>query len=269
MSYQRAPLKWAGGKYGLLDDILSALPAGERLIEPFAGSAVVSLNVDTPRVWVNDRNADLIALYRYVKRDCEGFIRRTRRLFGPQGNTREHYLARRAEFNACEDPSRRAVLFYYLLSHGYNGLSRFNARGEWNVPFGRHTDPRVKTEALRALSTRLHRARITDWDFRRVMRQAQPGDVVYLDPPYDSDSNGFTCYTGTRFTRADHGDLVALAEDLQQRGVPVVLSNHATALAQELCQGAQVQHLQVRRNISCNGQRRRRAAEILATYIPL
>jgi DNA adenine methylase len=34
-------LKWAGGKYRLIDRIQSALPAGNRLIEPFVGSGAV------------------------------------------------------------------------------------------------------------------------------------------------------------------------------------------------------------------------------------
>jgi DNA adenine methylase len=30
------------------------------------------------------------------------------------------------------------VLFLYLNRHGYNGLCRYNLRGEFNVPFGRY-----------------------------------------------------------------------------------------------------------------------------------
>ncbi|NGX18844.1 hypothetical protein G7L32_06920 [Klebsiella quasipneumoniae] len=38
MKKNRAFLKWAGGKYPLLDDIKKHLPEGECLIEPFVGA---------------------------------------------------------------------------------------------------------------------------------------------------------------------------------------------------------------------------------------
>ncbi|EFJ94033.1 DNA adenine methylase, partial [Escherichia coli] len=38
MKKNRAFLKWAGGKYPLLDDIKRHLPKGECLVEPFVGA---------------------------------------------------------------------------------------------------------------------------------------------------------------------------------------------------------------------------------------
>jgi DNA adenine methylase len=39
-------LKWAGGKYRLVELIKSTVPQGNRLIEPFVGSGAVSLNTE-------------------------------------------------------------------------------------------------------------------------------------------------------------------------------------------------------------------------------
>ncbi|HHU7288263.1 TPA: DNA adenine methylase, partial [Escherichia coli] len=44
MKKNRAFLKWAGGKYPLLDDIKRHLPKGECLVEPFVGAGSVFLN---------------------------------------------------------------------------------------------------------------------------------------------------------------------------------------------------------------------------------
>ena len=41
---QRPFLKWAGGKFKIIDRILAALPPGGRLLEPFLGSGAVFLN---------------------------------------------------------------------------------------------------------------------------------------------------------------------------------------------------------------------------------
>jgi DNA adenine methylase len=57
-------LKWAGGKYRLIDRIQSALPAGNRLIEPFVGSGAVFLNTDYKSYVLTDSNPDLINLFK-------------------------------------------------------------------------------------------------------------------------------------------------------------------------------------------------------------
>jgi DNA adenine methylase len=53
-------LKWAGGKYRILNHIKGVLPAGKRLIEPFAGSGAVFLNTDYDTYLLADANPDLI-----------------------------------------------------------------------------------------------------------------------------------------------------------------------------------------------------------------
>ena len=51
-------LKWAGNKYQIIERIKAVLPSGQRLIEPFAGSAAVFLNTDYCENVVADSNAD-------------------------------------------------------------------------------------------------------------------------------------------------------------------------------------------------------------------
>ena len=57
-------LKWAGGKYKLVDKIKEQLPKGGRLIEPFCGAGAVFLNTDFDRYLICDSNEDLINLRR-------------------------------------------------------------------------------------------------------------------------------------------------------------------------------------------------------------
>ena len=52
----RAFLKWAGGKYSLVENINAKLPSGNRLIEPFVGAGSVFLNTDFKRYLLNDIN---------------------------------------------------------------------------------------------------------------------------------------------------------------------------------------------------------------------
>ena len=141
MKKNRAFLKWAGGKYPLLDDIKRHLPKGECLVEPFVGAGSVFLNTDFSRYILADINSDLISLYNIVKMRTDEYVQAARELFVPETNCAEVYYQFREEFNKSQDPFRRAVLFLYLNRYGYNGLCRYNLRGEFNVPFGRYKKP--------------------------------------------------------------------------------------------------------------------------------
>ena len=46
MKKQRAFLKWAGGKYTLVEAIAARLPQGNVLVEPFLGAGSIFLNTD-------------------------------------------------------------------------------------------------------------------------------------------------------------------------------------------------------------------------------
>ena len=127
-------LKWAGNKYRIVERVKACLPTGKRLIEPFVGSGAVFLNTGYPRYLLADSNKDLIDLYQHLKKDGPTFIEECRRLFRRANNTAEAYYRLRAEFNACTDTRRRAVLFVYLNRHGYNGLCRYNASGRTPFP---------------------------------------------------------------------------------------------------------------------------------------
>ena len=66
-------LKWAGGKRKIIDKIKSILPEGNRLIEPFCGSATVFLNTNYPENLIADTNKDVINLYLQLQNEKEEF----------------------------------------------------------------------------------------------------------------------------------------------------------------------------------------------------
>jgi len=261
-------LKWPGGKYRLVDRIRARLPKGSRLVEPFVGSAAVFLNTEYPKALLSDINMDLINLYRIVQRDVDAFITISRVLFTDQENDRTRYYLHRAHFNASSNALERAVLFLYLNRHGYNGLCRYNARGEFNVPFGRYTRPYFPERELRNFHERAQRAVFSTADFRAILDSARPGDVVYCDPPYLplSSTANFTDYAEGKFGPRDQADLAQRAEALAARGVPVLISNHATPWALELYRNADVEQFGVQRFISCDGRHREVADEVLALF---
>lgn len=269
MKKNRAFLKWAGGKYPLLDDIKKHLPEGDCLIEPFAGAGSVFLNTDYPHYLLADINSDLIDLYTIVQQRADEYVEETRLMFHPRNNEETAYYAFRAEFNQSTDKFRRAVLFLYLNRHCYNGLCRYNLRGEFNVPFGRYRKPYFPEEELYFFAEHAQKARFVCQSYDVSMKNAVEGSVVYCDPPYAplSATANFTAYHTASFNAVQQLHLAELAEALYQQRIPVLISNHDTVLTRQWYHNATEFHkLQVRRNISRNGSTRNKVDELLALY---
>ena len=155
------------------------------------------------------------------------------------------------------ETAEAASLFYYLNRTCYNGLCRFNSRGEFNVPFGQYKSI-AYVEQFPA-----YRDAFENWDFTVgdfASLKLRKTVFVYADPPYDVE---FTAYSQGGFSWDDQ---VRTAEVLARHQGPVVLVNQATdrisALYRRL--GYQIGFLDAPRRISCNGDRTP-AKEVIAT----
>ena len=270
MKKNRAFLKWAGGKYPLLDDIKRHLPQGECLIEPFVGAGSVFLNTDFSRYILADINSDLISLYNIVKTRTDEYVQASRELFMPETNQAEVYYRFREEFNASEDPFRRAVLFLYLNRFGYNGLCRYNLRGEFNVPFGRYKKPYFPEAELYHFAEKAQNAEFHCLSYEECMNRADSNSVVYCDPPYAplSATANFTAYHTNSFSPKEQAHLAEMAEKLVSKQIPVLISNHDTPDTREWYRSAKHFQVKVRRSISSNGGTRKKVNELLALYKP-
>jgi DNA adenine methylase len=168
-------------------------------------------------------------------------------------NDKDLYYEHRARFNSLvqqglADSSQTAQLFYYLNRTGYNGLCRFNSRGEFNVPFGRYATINYVSDFTN-YSAVLQGWEFTCRDFSLLARK--PGDFIYADPPYDVP---FTTYSPGGFSWDDQ---LRLAEWLASHDGPVVASNQATERILDLYQSYrfEIKIVDAPRMISCNGDR--------------
>ncbi|KTC96493.1 DNA adenine methylase [Legionella geestiana] len=261
-------LKWAGGKYRQLSRILAVLPPGRRLIEPFTGSGAVFINTSYREYILGEANPDLVALFTHIQQDGCAFIDWCESFFTPQNNTEDRYYAFRERFNASKDSRERSALFIYMNRHGYNGLCRYNRRGGFNVPFGRYAKPGFPRREMEFFQQKSQNARFVHCDFRETFMLAEPGDIIYCDPPYVplSPSANFSTYTGSAFGEDDHIALAHLARSSRERGVPVVISNHDTPFTRTHYIDASIEAFRVRRHISCLGTQRGFAPELLAFF---
>ncbi len=264
----RTFLKWAGNKQRMVERIAALLPPGIRLIEPFVGSGALFLNTDYPAYLLADSNGDLINLYTRLQAEGLAFIDFCRGFFVAQNNTPDAFYGLRTTFNETDDSRLKSALFLYLNRHGYNGLCRYNASGGFNVPFGRYKKPYFPQTEMEAFWRKSQAARFCRADFATTMQHTRPGDVIYCDPPYVplSATAHFTSYSAGGFGFDQQIALAAQAREAASRGVPVLISNHATPATEEAYAGARIERFQVQRYISADGDNRGTAAELLALF---
>ena len=268
MNYKRPFLKWAGSKYSSLHHIFDALPKAKRLIEPFAGSGAVFINSDYPNYLVAEDNSDLVMLFQHLQQEGDDFIDYCESYFCDANNNANQYYQLRQAFNQSTDSRQRAALFIYLNRHGYNGLCRYNQKGGFNVPFGRYLRPTFPRKAMQFFHQKSQGLLFKTCDFRETFALAEPGDLIYCDPPYaplDQSSN-FSSYTKNKFGEEEQIILAELSIAASKRGITVVVSNHDTDFTRHHYRTAKISSFPVQRFISRNLSDRLPVQELLAVF---
>lgn len=258
-------LKWAGGKSGLLDQLVPHFPRSfERYLEPFLGGAAVFLSLH-PRVpaLLNELNDELFNLYSVIRDRPQHLIRALDEL--RSNYSESFYYQLRSE--QPQDAVRRAARTLFLNKTGFNGLYRQNKRGDFNVPFGHN--PRCpaiySAENIALVSERLRNAVLLNLDFENLLAQAGDGDFVYCDPPYEpmSSTSSFNSYTRFGFTRDDQVRLKNVCAAAVERGAVVAISNSSAPFIQELYADARVHSIRARRAINADARKRGAIEELL------
>ncbi|EBW3522405.1 DNA methyltransferase [Salmonella enterica subsp. enterica serovar Typhimurium] len=269
--FERSIFKWAGGKFGVLEQIFRYLPEGKRLIEPFVGGGAVFMNAGYQENLLNDVNADLINFYKTLQRETHSLITLAHRFFQDY-NTQEGYLAVRNAFNKqVYDDLHRAAAFLFLNRHCFNGLTRYNQAGEFNVGYGKYKTPYFPLQEMEAFLGAEGRSEFVCGDFAAVIEAAGEGDVIFCDPPYEPlpNTEGFTNYSGHDFKFEEQKRLVSLLTDAHRRGAKVLITNSGAPNIRELYHdsGFRVEPLFARRSVSCKGDTRGVAHDVLGILL--
>ncbi|MEF6015111.1 Dam family site-specific DNA-(adenine-N6)-methyltransferase [Escherichia coli] len=269
--FERSIFKWAGGKFGVLEQIFRYLPEGKRLIEPFVGGGAVFMNAGYQENLLNDVNADLINFYKTLQREAHSLITLAHRFFLDY-NTQEGFLAVRNAFNKqVYDDLHRAAAFLFLNRHCFNGLTRYNQAGEFNVGYGKYKTPYFPLQEMEAFLGAEGRSEFVCGDFAAVIEAAGEGDVIFCDPPYEPlpNTEGFTNYSGHDFKFEEQQRLVSQLTDAHSRGAKVLITNSGAPNIRELYHdnGFRVEPLFARRSVSCKGDTRGVAHDVLGVLL--
>lgn len=218
---------YQGSKRKLAGLIVQCIPGNtELLLEPFAGSAAVSIAAAwlgrAKQFWLNDTHAALMGLWDRIIHDPEGLTADYARLWHAQhGREREYYDQIRSEFNS----SHRPELLLYLLARCVKAAIRYNRNGGFNnSPDNRRKGMRPDTMArnIRLVSQILGpQTKTTAEDYTCVLKEARSTDLVYMDPPYQGVCRDRDC----RYVKGvDYDGFVVQLERLNERDVPFIVS---------------------------------------------
>jgi DNA adenine methylase len=229
----------------------------------------VFFHLAPPHALLGDSNGPLVAVYRAV-RESPDLVMAALDRHQPLAGEADYYYQLRAQDPAALDAVEAAARFIFLNKTCYNGLYRVNRQGRFNVPFGRYrTPPQLyDRDAMLAASAALRGARLETLDFAETMAVAGPGDLVYLDPPYDplSVTANFTGYTATSFSRPEQERLAAAFREAAARGARLVLNNSDTEFIRSLYRGFRCVAVPgLRRAINSDPSKRAGVTELVIT----
>lgn len=249
-------IKYRGGKSKEINHIITQMPRiSGRYIEPFFGGGALYFHLEPHRAVINDINSKLIDFYRGVQRnypllrkeldEVEKIYHSNRMAFEAlkalspdervEDKNESFYYYMRDMFNGLSEKKYSdALLYFFINKTAYSGMIRYNAKGEFNVPFGRYQN--INTSIVtKAHSNLLSTAEIYNLDYSDIFKMANDDDFIFLDPPYDC---VFSDYGNEEYKDGFNDEChIKLAQDIRNLNCRVLLVIGRTPLTERLYSG--------------------------------
>lgn len=249
-------IKYRGGKSKEIIHFVRNMPKEyDRYIEPFLGGGALYFYLQPEKAIVNDINTRLYEFYKGIQQSYpeirlqldglqklyEDNQREYERLKVANPESRienkneELYYTLRDAFNHKTDSEYMdAVIYFFINKTAYSGMIRYNAYGEYNVPFGRYRNlnTHLITEEHYEL---LKRTELYNLDYSKIFDMTESNDFMFLDPPYDCIFSDY----GNQNYRDGFGEDVhrRLANDFRNVSCRTLLVIGKTKLTEELYEG--------------------------------
>ena len=228
-------VQYQGSKRNLAPQILRYIPQKfNRLIEPFAGMAAITIAVSSQnradRYLLNDLDKPLVNILEESITNPQRLIDNYTKVWCEQltfeGGSVEHFYKVREDFNKG---NQCAANMLYLLARCVKGSVRYSSSGMFNQsPDKRRmgTNPKNLARNVYMISSLLKgKTEFMSNDYREVTKNAKSGDIVYMDPPYQGVCTSRDC---RYFSGIDFNEFVDCVEDLNRRGIDFIISYDGT-----------------------------------------
>ncbi len=223
-----------------------------RYIEPFFGGGALYFHLEPKKAIINDINSKLIGFYEGVKSDypnlrneldeVEKIYESNRKDFDKlkklhptehveDKNEAFYYLIRDMYNGLSEKKYSDALIYFFINKTAYSGMIRYNAKGEFNVPFGRYQHLNTSLVSQKH-SNLLSKTKIFNKDYKKIFDMTKGDDFVLLDPPYDC---VFSDYGNEEYKNGFNDDSHRkLAQDFKNLGCKALMVIGKTLLTEEL-----------------------------------
>ena len=238
-----SPIFYMGNKKKLIKKgLIDLFPSKIRyIIEPFGGSAIVSMNTKAKRYYIGDNDENLVTLYRLFKyEDSEKIINhienrveefglakeRTKRNEFKDKEKIECYKKAYMNFRKYYNDERNIMDFYTLMFYSFSQQFRFNKKGEFNMPCGNDCFSEKNKEYIKDGCDffKKNNVLVGKCDFRNLnIDLLTTDDFIYLDPPYLNTTATYN--ENDNWNEKDENDLYKFCEELNNRGIKFGMSN--------------------------------------------
>ena len=288
-------LKWAGGKGQLLPQLEMALPYELydnpfTYIEPFVGGGAMLFFMlqkfpNIKRAVINDINPNLTGAYQSIKDDPKGLICQLKSIekqylpIMDYEEQRTYFLEMRRRFNEEQlTQLEKTAHLIFLNRTCFNGLYRENAKGFFNVPFGRYANPTICNEELIYADSELLNkfdVKILTGDFKKTEKEINADGLcfLYFDPPYRplSATSSFNTYVKQEFGDDEQKSLANFCRTISNNdNVLWMLSNSDCSAKnpndnffEEIYHGFNINRVYAVRAINANPSKRGKLTELL------
>ena len=246
-------IKYRGGKSKEIPNIMWHIPRFTgRYVEPFFGGGALFFYLEPREAIVNDINTQLINFYKGVRNSfpklrkeldvIEAVYEANRRAYETlkektpderveDKNEALYYLLRDMFNGKISKEYSDALLYYFINKTAYSGMIRYNADGDFNVPYGRYKHLSTQQVSF-SHSLLLKRAEIYNVDYSKIFNMCNADDFVFLDPPYDCT---FSDYGNVEYKDGFNEDSHRrLAEDFRNLPCKSLMVIGKTPLTEEL-----------------------------------
>lgn len=226
-------VQYQGSKRSLAPIIAGYYPNSfNRFIEPFSGTAAMSIFTavycKSNQFLLNDINMQVMSMMEECinnpDRLADSYDEIWQAQFDEGENSVDYYYKMRDRFNELKDNPDPALTLF-ILARVAKGAVRYNQQGEMNQICDRRrfgTQPDTIRKNACAISKLLkNRTTLFSRDYREILEMAQPGDLVYMDPPYQGVGAGLS----SRYIKSlEFDEFVESLEILNRRGIDYIVS---------------------------------------------
>lgn len=238
-----SPIYYMGNKKKMIKKgLIELFPNNiDKMIEPFGGSAIVSMNTKANIYYISDMDNHLVDLYKLFKYNDSNTIiehienrieefnlpkERTKRNVFKDKEKIEKYKEAYINFRNYYNKNKNTLDFYTLMFYAFSQQFRFNNKGDFNMPCGNDCFSKLNEEYIKNGCDFFGRDNVCigQADFRGLnIDNLGDNDFVYLDPPYLNTTATYNENNG--WNEKDEDDLYNLCEELHSKGIKFGLSN--------------------------------------------